>query len=240
MADSTFIPYPGPIGHREFVRLDNSHVLNKVNFSSCTYRITVIPMWQQPQQHHPPPAGPSPPGPAPSTPGSSAGTPPGPIMRPTPPSQVPAVAPDFHPPLRPSFGAIGRPIVLRANHFQVRETHTEEGEEREGGRERERERERSVIIIHLFLQVKIPSCVLYHYDVAIIPDKCPRRVNREIIEALIGAHADYFGHQKPVFDGRKNLYSRRPLPIGRDRVSFSVMTLAFSLSLSLSLSHWNN
>ena len=71
----------------------------------------------------------------------------------------------------------------------------------------------------MFLQVKIPSCVLYHYDVAIVPDKCPRRVNREIIEALINAHADYFGHQKPVFDGRKNLYSRRPLPIGRDRVS---------------------
>ena len=71
----------------------------------------------------------------------------------------------------------------------------------------------------MFLQVKIPSCVLYHYDVAIVPDKCPRRVNREIIEALINAHADYFGHQKPVFDGRRNLYSRRPLPIGRDRVS---------------------
>ena len=140
MADSTFIPYPGPIGHREFIRLDNSHVLNTVNFSSCTYRNTVIPMWQQPQQHHPPPAGPSPPGPAPSTPGSSAGTPPGPIMRPTPPSQVPAVAgPDFHPPLRPSFGAIGRPIVLRANHFQVRERNRRErGRERKIGRGRER------------------------------------------------------------------------------------------------------
>ena len=76
----------------------------------------------------------------------------------------------------------------------------------------------------MFLQVKIPSCVLYHYDVAIVPDKCPRRVNREIIEALINAHADYFGHQKPVFDGRKNLYSRRPLPIGRDRVSVHTHT----------------
>ena len=75
----------------------------------------------------------------------------------------------------------------------------------------------------MFLQVKIPSCVLYHYDVAIVPDKCPRRVNREIVEALINAHADYFGHQKPVFDGRKNLYSRRPLPIGRDRVSSSAV-----------------
>ena len=81
----------------------------------------------------------------------------------------------------------------------------------------------------MFLQVKIPSCVLYHYDVAIVPDKCPRRVNREIIEALINAHADYFGHQKPVFDGRKNLYSRRPLPIGRDRVSTPSQLCSVSL-----------
>ena len=151
MADSTFIPYPGPIGHREFVRLDNCHVLNTVNFSSCTYRITVIPMWQQPQQHHPPPAGPSPPGPAPSTPGSSAGTPPGPIMRPTPPSQVPAVAPDFHPPLRPSFGAIGRPIVLRANHFQVREGQGGRGKEREREREGGGARRQRLVIIYPFV-----------------------------------------------------------------------------------------
>ena len=33
------------------------------------------------------------------------------------------------------------------------------------------------------------------------------------------SQAQYFAHQKLVFDGRKNLYSRRPLPIGRDRVS---------------------
>ena len=163
-------------------------------------------MWQQPQQHHPTP-GPSPPGPPP-TPPSSAGTPPGPIMRPPGPSQVPVVA-EFHPPLRPNFGAVGRPIVLRANHFQVCVCVCV------------CVREREMLNLFVFLQVKIPSCVLYHYDVAIIPDKCPRRVNREIIEALISAHADYFGHQKPVFDGRKNLYSRRPLPIGRDRVSSS-------------------
>jgi len=27
-----------------------------------------------------------------------------------------------------------------------------------------------------------------------------------------------FNGQKPVFDGRKNMYSRDPLPIGRDKV----------------------
>ena len=69
-------------------------------------------------------------------------------------------------------------------------------------------------------QVRIPNCSLYHYDVTITPDKCPRRVNREIIEALVNTHKEYFGQQKPVFDGRKNLYSRKSLPIGRDRVSY--------------------
>ena len=71
-------------------------------------------------------------------------------------------------------------------------------------------------------QVKIPSCTLYHYDVSIVPDKCPRRVNREIIEELVKVNADQFAHHKPVFDGRKNLYSRKLLPIGKDRVSTSV------------------
>jgi len=33
------------------------------------------------------------------------------------PSQPPP--PEFHPPLRPNYGRLGRPIVLRANHFQV-------------------------------------------------------------------------------------------------------------------------
>lgn len=91
----------------------------------------------------------------------------------------------YEPPLRPDIGHSGRPISLRANHFQV----------------------------------KIPSIELFHYDVAIIPEKCPRRVNREVVEEVVKKYSHYFGGQKPVFDGRKNLYSKRPLPIGRERVS---------------------
>lgn len=71
-------------------------------------------------------------------------------------------------------------------------------------------------------QVKIPNCVLYHYDISIVPDKCPRRVNREIIDVLVKTHGDYFANQMPVFDGRKNLYSRKLLPIGRERVEIQV------------------
>ena len=90
----------------------------------------------------------------------------------------------YEPPMRPDIGHSGRPISLRANHFQV----------------------------------KIPSIELFHYDVAIIPEKCPRRVNREVVEEVVKKYSHYFGGQKPVFDGRKNLYSKRPLPIGRERV----------------------
>lgn len=38
-----------------------------------------------------------------------------------------------------------------------------------------------------------------------------------------------FGDRKPVFDGRKNLYTAMPLPIGRDKVRLRVLgpSLAF-------------
>ena len=51
---------------------------------------------------------------------------------------------EFQAPRRPNQGQEGRPILLRANHFQVR----------------------------------IPKGYIHHYDVSIVPDKCPRRVNR--------------------------------------------------------------
>lgn len=51
---------------------------------------------------------------------------------------------DFRSPRRPNHGQEGRPILLRANHFQVR----------------------------------MPRGYIHHYEVSIVPDKCPRRVNR--------------------------------------------------------------
>lgn len=121
-----------------------------------------------------------------------------PIQQPEVPHQLPPGPPptqpvvpraDFVSPARPNHGTDGKPILLRANHFQVR----------------------------------IPKGVIHHYDVAITPDKCPRRVNREIVETMVTAYSQkIFNGQKPVFDGRKNLYSRDPLPIGRDRVEIDV------------------
>ncbi|XP_017147364.1 protein argonaute-2 isoform X2 [Drosophila miranda] len=96
--------------------------------------------------------------------------------------------PVFTCPRRPNLGREGRPIVLRANHFQV----------------------------------TMPRGYVHHYDINIQPDKCPRKVNREIIETMVQAYSKIFGVLKPVFDGRNNLYTRDPLPIGNERLELEV------------------
>lgn len=68
-------------------------------------------------------------------------------------------------------------------------------------------------------QITMPRGHLHHYDITITPDKCPRKINREIIETMVQAYSKIFGTQKPVFDGRKNMYTRDDLPIGMDKVS---------------------
>ncbi|KAJ4440451.1 argonaute 1, partial [Periplaneta americana] len=139
-----------------------------------------------------PPPGPpgGPPGPV-GPPGAVA-VPPGamglvPPQQPHQPPQPPEL-PMFNCPRRPNLGREGRPIVLRANHFQI----------------------------------SMPRGFVHHYDINIQPDKCPRKVNREIIETMVHAYSKIFGTLKPVFDGRNNLYTRDPLPIGNDRVELEV------------------
>lgn len=57
----------------------------------------------------------------------------------------------------------------------------------------------------LFVQLLLTACV-YH---------------REIVETMVKAYKQrFFNGQMPVFDGRKNMYSRDPLPIGREKVCF--------------------
>lgn len=99
-------------------------------------------------------------------------------------------------PRRPNLGREGRPIVLRANHFQI----------------------------------TMPRGFVHHYEISIQPDKCPRKVNREIIETMVHAYSKIFGNLKPVFDGRSNLYTRDPLPIGNDRMELEVSGLWISVN----------
>lgn len=105
------------------------------------------------------------------------------MMPPPPPTDLHFVCPR-----RPNVGTEGRPIMLRANHFQI----------------------------------TMPRGYLHHYDVTITPEKCPRKVNREIIETMVQSCSKMFSNQKPVFDGRKNMYTRDDLPIGKDKVELEV------------------
>lgn len=95
--------------------------------------------------------------------------------------------PIFRCPKRPNKGNEGRPIALRANHFQI----------------------------------TMPRGFLHHYDITISPDKCPRKINREIIETMVQAYSKVFP-KRPVFDGRKNMYTKEDLQIGRDRIELEV------------------
>ena len=69
-------------------------------------------------------------------------------------------------------------------------------------------------------KIKLPNIDIFHYDVSITPEKCPRRVNREVIDTMFRANSKIFqsGH-RPVYDGRKNLYSKTPLVNSPDPVS---------------------
>ncbi|XP_066147869.1 protein argonaute-2 isoform X2 [Euwallacea fornicatus] len=116
-------------------------------------------------------------------PGPTSGTP-GPLATVSPPAEPPV----FQCPRRPNLGREGRPIGLKANHFQI----------------------------------CMPRGFVHHYDVNIQPDKCPRKVNREIIETMVKSYGKIFGNLKPVFDGRNNLYTRDPLPIGNSREELEV------------------
>lgn len=44
---------------------------------------------------------------------------------------------------------------------------------------------KQIVLKANYFKVNIPNTDLHHYDVDIRPDKCPRRVNREIIENMV-------------------------------------------------------
>uniref|UniRef100_A0A8D8XNS7 Protein argonaute-1 n=1 Tax=Cacopsylla melanoneura TaxID=428564 RepID=A0A8D8XNS7_9HEMI len=101
-----------------------------------------------------PPGPVAPPGAVPAPPGAMGLIPPNqPPHQPVQPPELPM----FNCPRRPNLGREGRPIVLRANHFQI----------------------------------SMPRGFVHHYEIQIQPDKCPRKVNREIIETMSTRTARY-------------------------------------------------
>uniref|UniRef100_A0A673HRJ9 Protein argonaute-4-like n=1 Tax=Sinocyclocheilus rhinocerous TaxID=307959 RepID=A0A673HRJ9_9TELE len=72
-------------------------------------------------------------------------------------------------------------------------------------------------------QVQIPKIDVYHYDIDIKPEKRPRRVNREVVDTMVRHFKmQIFGDSQPGYDGKRNMYTAHPLPIGRDRVDLEV------------------
>uniref|UniRef100_A0A669DVL1 Argonaute RISC catalytic component 3a n=1 Tax=Oreochromis niloticus TaxID=8128 RepID=A0A669DVL1_ORENI len=66
-------------------------------------------------------------------------------------------------------------------------------------------------------QVEIPKMDVYLYEVDIKPDKCPRRVNREVVDSMVQHFkVTIFGDRRPVYDGKKSLYTANPLPVDLD------------------------
>ena len=60
---------------------------------------------------------------------------------------------------------------------------------------------------------------IYHYDVSIVPE-ASRDVNRAVIKTLEDNYQKVFKGEKPVFDGKKNLYTKKRLPIEKNGVRF--------------------
>jgi eukaryotic translation initiation factor 2C len=71
--------------------------------------------------------------------------------------------------------------------------------------------------------IQIPQGFIYHYVISIQPDKCPKRINRDILATLVQAKPNLFGTQRPVFDGKKNLYTKEYLnSLGNEKVEVEV------------------
>ncbi|KAJ8287357.1 hypothetical protein COCON_G00000160 [Conger conger] len=78
-----------------------------------------------------------------------------------------------------------------------------------------------ILLLANHFQVQVPKMDVYHYDVDIKPEKRPRRVNREVVDTMV-RHFNIFGDRQPGYDGKRNMYTANPLPIGRDRVDLEV------------------
>ncbi|KAE8282477.1 Protein argonaute-3 [Larimichthys crocea] len=72
-------------------------------------------------------------------------------------------------------------------------------------------------------QVEIPKIDVYLYEVDIKPDKCPRRVNREVVDSMVQHFkVTIFGDCLPVYDGKRSLYTATPLPVATGGVDLDV------------------
>uniref|UniRef100_A0A8C5HKS1 Protein argonaute-1 n=1 Tax=Gouania willdenowi TaxID=441366 RepID=A0A8C5HKS1_GOUWI len=77
------------------------------------------------------------------------------------------------------------------------------------------------LLVNCF-QVDIPKMDVYLYEVDIKPDRCPRRINREVVASMVQHFKVIFGDRLPVYDGKKSLYTAQPLPVAASGVDLDV------------------
>ncbi|TGZ32205.1 Protein argonaute-2 [Temnothorax longispinosus] len=111
----------------------------------------------------------------------------------------PTELPMFTCPRRPNIGREGRPIGLRANHFQIS-------------------------MPRGYVPVSYTHLDVYKRQMYITMTLAYNLINvlGKIVETMVHAYTKIFQSRKPVFDGRNNLYTRDPLPIGHDKVELEV------------------
>ncbi|KAI8086911.1 Piwi domain-containing protein [Gilbertella persicaria] len=70
-----------------------------------------------------------------------------------------------------------------------------------------------------FFQVQtLPTCDIYHYDVAIDPPQLPIGKQREVWKTLeVTTGEEFFNGAKAVFDGRRNIFSSSKLRLGEEQ-----------------------
>ncbi|CAG8690438.1 3353_t:CDS:2, partial [Acaulospora colombiana] len=74
---------------------------------------------------------------------------------------------------------------------------------------------------NFFEVTSFPRANVHHYDVTITPD-VPPKLNRRIYRKFEEDNANTLNNIRPVFDGRKNMYSAKKLPFG-DSATFDVI-----------------
>uniref|UniRef100_A0A915DE13 PAZ domain-containing protein n=1 Tax=Ditylenchus dipsaci TaxID=166011 RepID=A0A915DE13_9BILA len=82
---------------------------------------------------------------------------------------------------------------------------------------------RAIVLRANHFKVTIPGGTIHYYNIDIQPDKCPRKVNREIVNTMVESFGKIFSNCRPVYDGKKSMYTRDGLPIGRERVEVEVV-----------------
>lgn len=64
---------------------------------------------------------------------------------------------------------------------------------------------------------------IQHYAIDIQPDKCPRKVNRDIVDTMVQSFPQYFSDVRPVYDGKKSMYTSVQLPLPGGKVELDVV-----------------